>query len=65
MSNTSMSLHTQSQVMALDTDRQNILKDSAMTLQEDSTVFNEKEGERVSISKQNNEILNRQVNPLS
>ena len=65
MSNTSMSLHTQSQVMALDTDRQNILKDSAMTLHEDSTVFNEKEGERVSISKQNNEILNRQVNPLS
>ena len=65
MSNTSMSLHTQSQVMALDTDRQNVLKDSAMTLQEDSTVFNEKEGERVSISKQNNEILNRQVNPLS
>ena len=64
MSNTSMSLHTQSQVMALDTDRQNILKDSAMTLHEDSTVFNEKEGERVSISKQNNEILNRQVNPL-
>ena len=59
MSNTSMSLHTQSQVMALDTDRQNILKDSAMTLHEDSTVFNEKEGERVSISKQNNEILNR------
>ena len=59
-----MSLHTQSQVMALDTDRQNILKDSAMTLHEDSTVFNEKEGERVSISKQNNEILNRQVNPL-
>ena len=51
--------------MALDTDRQNILKDSAMTLHEDSTVFNEKEGERVSISKQNNEILNRQVNPLS
>ena len=35
-----------------------------MTLHEDSTVFNEKEGERVSISKQNNEILNRQVNPL-
>ena len=32
MSNTSMSLNTQSQVLGADTDRGNILKDSGMTL---------------------------------
>ena len=62
MSNTSLSLHTQSQVLAADTSRGNILKDSGLSLQEDSTVFKEQDDDtRVPISQQNHEILNRQV----
>lgn len=38
-----MSLHTQSQVLGADTSRGNILKDSGLTLQEDSTVLNEQD----------------------
>lgn len=64
MSNTSMSLHTQSQVLGVDTSRGNILKESGMSLQEDSTVFNEKDDEQKGapiMNKQNHEILTRQV----
>ena len=67
MSNTSMSMHTQSMVQGTDTERgANILKDSGVTLQEDSTVVhddNENDGEdsRISMNKQNQEILTRQL----
>ena len=58
-----MSLHTQSQVLGADTSRGNILKDSGLTLQEDSTVLNEQDHDdsRGPMSKQNHEILNRQI----
>ena len=58
MSNTSMSLHTQSQVLGADTERGNHLKDSNMTLAEDSTMLNDNDDPKLS-SKQNHEILNR------
>ena len=62
MSNTSVSLHTQSQVLGADTSRGNILKDSGLTLQEDSTVLKEQDDDtRVPMSQQNHEILNRQI----
>ena len=60
MSNTSMSLHTQSQVLGLDTDRgHNVLKDSGITLQEDSTFI--ADDSKGLMNKQNHEILNRQL----
>ena len=67
MSNTSMSMHTQSMVQGTDTERgANILKDSGVTLQEDSTVVhddneNDDEDSRISMTKQNQEILTRQL----
>ena len=69
MSNTSMSMHTQSMVQGTDTERgANILKDSGVTLQgedDSSTVVHENDDDcddsRVSMTKQNQEILNRQL----
>ena len=59
MSNTSMSMHTQSMVQGTDTERAHMLKDSGVTLHEDSTVVHDNDDARVSMTKQNHEILNR------
>ena len=61
MSNTSMSMHTQSMVQGTDTERAHMLKDSGVTLHEDSTVVHDNDDARVSMTKQNHEILNRQL----
>ena len=58
MSNTSMSMHT-SMVQGAETERANMLKDSHITLHEDSTVVHENDDPRVSITKQNHAIINR------
>ena len=63
MSNTSMSLHTMSQVQGIDTDRGNILKDSGITLQEDSTLLNDVDDPKISMGFQHHEVLKRQVRP--
>ena len=60
MSNTSMSMHT-SMVQGAETERANILKDSHVTLLEDSTVVQDNDDARVSITKQNHDIINRQL----
>jgi hypothetical protein len=50
MSNTSMSLHTQSYVLGVDTERGNVLKDSGHTLHEDSSMLYDNEEPRIPIN---------------
>ena len=51
MSNTSMSLANQSQVYGAETDRANILKESGLTLHEDSTVVNDQDDPKIPMNK--------------
>lgn len=76
MSNTSMSMHTQSMVQGAETDRvANVLKNSAVTFFEDSVVqydrdqsgqqLEEGDEEETMIGRGNHEVVNRSVKPHS
>jgi len=46
-------------VLGAETDRGNVLKDSAITLHEDSTMINERDEPRIPLSAQQHEIFHR------
>lgn len=65
MSNTSMSLQTQSQIQLPDTERGNILIESGNGLHEDSSMLQECDEPRVPVSAAHYEVLLRQFRPAS